>query len=159
MTLIGDAGTDRVVATADSHMIVLTNLNFSYQFGSASNPVFIAHGIEIFEADVIALTDVDATGEHQPRGARAEQFDDGRLRRGARRSCAAGRATTASTAPGRGADQRRGGQRQLQGNGGDDTINGGAGLDAVIGGDGDDVLDGGTMARPIRSGVVRAMTG
>ena len=58
-TLLGGAGTDRVVATADSHMIVLTNLNFSYQFGSASNPVFIPHGIEVFEADVIALTDVD----------------------------------------------------------------------------------------------------
>ena len=113
VTLIGDAGTDRVVATADSHMIVLTNLNFSYQFGSASNPVFIAHGIEIFEADVIALTDVDATGEHQPRGARAEPFDHARLRRGARRSCAAGRA-----------------RRQHLRHRGGELINGGAGNDS-----------------------------
>ena len=143
VTLIGDAGTDRVVATADSHMIVLTN-STHLPVRLRVQPGVHSHGIELFEADVIALTDVICARAAPPRGARPEQprrrspptGGTAELRGGARNDSIYGTDGGELINGGAGNDE-------LQGNGGDDTINGGAGLDSVIGGDGDDLLDGG----------------
>ena len=105
--LLGGEGIDHVVATAASHTIRFTDYPGGHTFPAG----FFPASIERFEADVIALADLDATRAAARRPACIWQPPPPSPPTAAPRSCAAGRAMTASTAPRRGADQRRGGQR------------------------------------------------